>query len=316
MSSAFDADSTTSEVLQGHDLKGKTVVVTGGSAGLGLETGRALAASGARVAMMARNPEKLEQALQKVRQDHPETIFEARKMDLADLSSVRAAAEQLLADHPRIDVLINNAGIMACPLARTADGFELQLATNHLGHFVFTCRLVPALLAAAPSRVVVLSSSGHKRGGINFDDPNFERRDYDKWLAYGQAKTANALFAVGLHKRLSRRGVTANAVHPGLIVTELGRHLDASDISALQSRVSSRAQIFKSVEAGAATSVWAAVSPDLEGRGGLYLEDCQVADGSSVDTGTGYAPYALDPELADKLWNLSEELVGEHFNWD
>ncbi len=315
MSTAFGAESTTTEVLEGHDLSGKTAVVTGGSAGLGLETGRALAAGGARVVMMARSTEKLEQALHAVRKHLPQAVFEARQMDLADLSSVRAAAGRLLDDHPRIDLLIDNAGVMACPFDRTVDGFELQLATNHLGHFVFTCKLVPALLAAAPSRVVVLTSSGHKRGGILFDDPNFERQGYDKWRAYGQAKTANALFAVGLNARLSDKGVTANAVHPGLIVTELGRHLDDSDKAALQARTSSRAQMFKSVEAGAATSVWAAVSPDLEGRGGLYLEDCQVADCTSNEAGTGYAPHALDPQMADKLWGLSEELVDEQFGW-
>jgi NAD(P)-dependent dehydrogenase (short-subunit alcohol dehydrogenase family) len=309
----FDQQSTTDEVIAGIDLRGKTAVVTGASAGLGIETVKTLAGAGARVVMVARDLARLETAVDAIRQQQPDAALETRQMDLADLASVRAAAEDLLQRFPAVHLLINNAGVMACPLERTKDGFELQFGTNHLGHFLFSCLLAPALLAAAPARVVTLSSEGHKFGGIDFEDPNYQHRDYEKWQAYGQSKTANALFSVALNERLSGRGVTANAVHPGMIVTELGRHLDRSDIEALQSRASAQQQQFKSIPAGAATSVWAATSPDLDGRGGLYLEDCQLGQPEQGGSG-GYSEYALEPQAAEALWRLSEELVGESFD--
>jgi NAD(P)-dependent dehydrogenase (short-subunit alcohol dehydrogenase family) len=309
----FNQQSTTDEVIAGIDLSGKTAVVTGASAGLGIETVKSLAGAGARVVMVARDPARLEASVNAIRQHQPDAALETRLMDLADLASVRAAADDLRQRFSAIHILINNAGVMACPLGRTKDGFELQFGTNHLGHFLFSCMLAPALVSAAPARVVTLSSSGHKISDINFEDPNYQHQDYEKWQAYGQSKTANALFAVALNERLSGRGVTANAVHPGMIMTELGRHLDTSDIEMLQSMASEQQQQFKSIPAGAATSVWAATSPDLDGRGGLYLEDCQVGQPEQGGSG-GYSEYALDTGAAEALWRLSEELVGESFD--
>jgi NAD(P)-dependent dehydrogenase (short-subunit alcohol dehydrogenase family) len=211
-----------------------------------------------------------------------------------------------------LHVLVNNAGVMACPFAKTQDGFELQFGTNHIGHFLMTCLLAPALLAAAPSRIVSVSSRGHRLAPVDFDDLHFARRPYDKWLAYGQAKTANVLFAVGLERRLGARGVHANGLHPGGIMTELGRHLQPEDLQFLQTR--NKGMRFKTVEAGAATSVFAATAPEIEGRGGLYLEDCHIAavndDADGLD---GVRSYAIDPKNADRLWEISEKLVGERF---
>jgi NAD(P)-dependent dehydrogenase (short-subunit alcohol dehydrogenase family) len=245
-------------------------------------------------------------------------------LDLASLASVRAFAKDFLATHDRLDLLINNAGVMATPFGHTADGFELQLGTNHLGHFVLTCLLAPALLAAAPARIVNLSSGGHVISDVHWDDPNFARHDYEKWTAYGQSKTANVLFTVELERRLGACGVHAYAVHPGMIMTDLGRHLTPDDIAALQAmakRPSGGAGAgsggggggggrglppFKSVPEGAATTVWAATAPELAARGGTYLEDCAIS--------SGHAPWALDAKAARRLWELSEELVGERFD--
>lgn len=315
----FNSESTTDEVIAGIDLRGKTAVVTGASAGLGTETAKTLAGAGAQVVMLARDPGKLEAAVASIRELHADALIETQLLDLADLASVRSAASSLLERFGQIHLLINNAGVMACPLARTVDGFELQFGTNHLGHFLFTCLLAPALIAAAPARVVNLSSAGHKFATVDFEDPNYLQRDYEKWTAYGQSKTANALFSVGLNARLSAAGVTAVAVHPGTIVTELGRHLDADDIKALTSRISERtnssgkASAYKSIPAGAATSVWAATSVELEGRGGLYLEDCHIGEPELEGAADGYAPHALDPVAAEQLWQLSEQLVGQDF---
>lgn len=315
MSDPFDENSTTGDVIAGINLDAKVAVLTGGSAGLGLETGRCLAAAGARVVMVARDLSKLDAALAPVREHLPGALFDTEQMDLADLASVRAAAQRLRQRYGQIHLLIDNAGVMACPLDRTVDGFELQFGTNHLGHFLFSCLLVPSLLEAAPARVVVLSSAGHKFGDVDFDDPNYDQRDYDKWGAYGQAKSANALFALELNRRLSDRSVTANAVHPGMIVTELGRHLQREDIEALLARAAGMETSYKSVESGSATSVWAATSPELEGRGGLYLEDCQVGQPGAPGEAGGYAPHIKDPDKAQRLWALSEQLVGETFSW-
>jgi NAD(P)-dependent dehydrogenase (short-subunit alcohol dehydrogenase family) len=314
MATEFGHSTTTDEVISGIRLDGKTAVVTGGSAGLGVESGRVLAGAGARVVMVGRDAGKLASAVAAINDEFPDAAVSVELMDLADLSSVRLAAQRLREAHPHIHILLNNAGVMACPLAYTRDGFELQFGTNHLGHFLFTCLLLPSLLAAAPARIVNLSSAGHKMGGIQFDDPNFERSDYDKWLAYGQSKTANALFSVALNERLAERGVTANAVHPGVIMTELGRHLEPADIELLQARSGDAELVFKSVAAGAATSIWACTSPELEGQGGLYLEDCQIAEPVHEGNPTGgVAAHAQDKASANRLWELSEQLVAEKF---
>ncbi|MCZ6831663.1 MAG: SDR family NAD(P)-dependent oxidoreductase [Gammaproteobacteria bacterium] len=314
MATEFGHASTTDEVISGVRLDGKTAVVTGGSAGLGVESGRVLAAAGANVVMLGRDAGRLAAAVEGIGAELPAASVSMEIMDLADLASVRAAAERLREACAQIHILLNNAGVMACPLARTKDGFELQFGTNHLGHFLFTCLLLPSLVAAAPARIVNLSSAGHKLGDIDFDDPNFERREYDKWLAYGQSKTANALFSVALNERLAGQGVTANAVHPGMIMTELGRHLEPADIEILQARSGAMDIAFKSVPAGAATSIWACTSAELEGRGGLYLEDCHIAEPvSEANPAGGVAAHAQDRAAAERLWELSEQLVGERF---
>ena len=235
-------------------------------------------------------------------------------LDLTSLESVRAFAGNFSASHVELDILLNNAGIMACPLARTEEGWESQFATNHLGHFLLTCLLLPALRAAESARVVVVSSGAHILSPVDFDDIHFERREYDKWVAYGQSKTANILFANELNRGLAGQGITANALHPGVIMTELSRSLTPEDLAGMMkdSEASGTPLTFKSVEAGAATAVWAASAPELEGRGGLYLEDCSVASAVGEDgPGMGYAPHAFDPEAARRLRDLSEKSVGE-----
>lgn len=297
---------TTDEVLAGVDLRGRTAVVTGVSAGLGVETARALTSVGARVLGAARDLGKAKLALDGV-------DVELVELDLADLESVRRCASQVLDLAPELHVMVNNAGVMAPPLLRTAQGFELQLGTNHLGHFLLTRLLEPALVAAAPSRVVNVSSRGHLRAGIDFDDPHWRTRDYDKWKAYGQSKTANVLFTVELERRLGPKGVHAYALHPGVIRTELSRHLTQDDLTTLSTkgRGGSKAGLtLVDVPTGAATQVWAATSPELEGRGGLYLEDCAVGGATPGDGSAGYAPYAVDPDAAARLWEWSEREVG------
>jgi NAD(P)-dependent dehydrogenase (short-subunit alcohol dehydrogenase family) len=313
----FNANSTTKDVIAGISLAGKVAVVTGASAGLGIETARVLASAGAGVLLVARNPEKLKPVLQSLREQVPGAQFDSALMDLSDLDSVRTAAADIAARYPCINLLINNAGVMACPLGRTAQGFELQFGTNHLGHFLFTNMLLSSLQAAAAgsgedSRVISLSSAGHRFGGVDFDDPNYENREYEKWAAYGQSKTANALFAVGLDTRLKAKGVRAFAVHPGVIMTELGRYLAPEEWEALKaSRPAGEEMTFKSIEQGAATSVWGATSLQLQGLGGLYLEDCHIAEPAAPAKTGGIADFAADPALADRLWALSETLVGQ-----
>jgi len=311
----FGPTTTTNEVLDGIDLTGTIAVVTGGSSGLGQETARALAAHGAEVTLTARDVPKGEAVADDIRASTGNQRVGVEALELGSLAAVRAAAARVLAKLPRMDLLIDNAGVMACPFAKTADGFELQFGSNHLGHFLFTCLLVPALLRSAASRVVCLSSRGHHIAPVDFDDLNFERRPYDKWQSYGQAKTANVLFAVELDRRLSSRGTRAFAVHPGAIVTELGRHLQPEDIQYLQTR--SRGMQFKTVEQGAATSCFAATAPELRGRGGLYLEDCHVAEvNDAADALEGVKSYALDRANAARLWETSERLVGQRFPLD
>lgn len=292
----MSSETTTSDVLEGVDLTGKTALVTGASAGLGVETVRALRAVGCEVVGAVRDVAKGSAAVPGV---------DLIELDLADLDSVRRAAGEIAERLPRIDLLINNAGVMAPPLGRTAQGFELQLGTNHLGHFVLTNALLPSLVSG--SRIVNVSSRGHLRSPMLWDDPHFrDESGYEKWKAYGQSKTANILFTVELEKRLGHRGIHAYAVHPGVIMTELSRHLSEDDLTALRSRVPAGGLTLKPVEAGAATTVWAATSQELEGVGGVYLEDCHVAEETPGDGSAGFAPYAMDPVEAARLWDWSE----------
>jgi len=308
--SRFNATSTADDVISGISLAGKFAVVTGASSGLGVETARVLSAAGAEVLLVARDQVKLQAVAEDLRQQRSGAQVHTQCMDLADLDSVRAAAREILQRHPRIHLLINNAGVMACPLARTAQGFEMQFGTNHMGHFLFTGLLAPALLAAAPGRVVNLSSGGHQFANFNFDDPAYFERDYDNWQAYGESKTANILFTVALDKRLRERGVRAFAVHPGVILTNLGRHLQQADFEWLKARTPPGEElVFKTVEQGAATTVWAATSAELEGKGGIYLEDCQIARPAVPGVDGGVESYALDAAAAERLWSLSEELA-------
>jgi NAD(P)-dependent dehydrogenase (short-subunit alcohol dehydrogenase family) len=317
--SEFNAQSTADDVIAGISLVGRVAVVTGASAGLGVETARVLAGAGATVVLLARDAAKLAPVLEQLAAALPQAQLDSAIVDLADLDSVRGCAAELLERYPRIHLLINNAGVMACPEQRTAQGFEMQFGTNHLGHFLLTGLLLPALLAAAEegggeSRVVSLSSSGHKLAAADLQDPNFERTDYDKFIAYGQSKSANSLFAVGLDRRFKDRSVRAFAVHPGMIMTDLGRHMSQADVEELMAIAPpGETLVVKSVEQGAATSVWAASSPDLAGQGGIYLENCQVAKPAGPGGDGGFMPHAADPEAAESLWELSEELVGQKF---
>jgi NAD(P)-dependent dehydrogenase (short-subunit alcohol dehydrogenase family) len=312
MAKQFGAESTTDEVLEGVDLRSKRILVTGASAGLGVETARALAARGAQIVGAARDLDKARRATETVRADAANGGgLEFVQLDLASLQSVRACADELVAAGKPFDVVIANAGVMACPQGKTSDGFETQFGTNHLGHFVFVNRLVPLLESGA--RVLNLSSAGHRFADVDLDDPNFEHTDYQPFVAYGRSKTANVLFAVGLDRRLGRRGVRATAVHPGSIRTELGRHLTPELIAQMMPAGPSSFK-FKSIPQGAATSVWCAAVAAADAIGGRYCEDCHVAEiTNSPDARTGVRAYALDPARADALWAKSEEMVGERF---
>ena len=304
--------STTDEVLEGIDLTGKRVLVTGASAGLGVETVRALAAHGGSVSMAVRDLDKGQSALEQIREAVPEADLELRRLDLASLASVRAFTAAFLGDHDRLDLLIGNAGVMACPRDTTTDGFELQFGTNHLGHFLLARELLPLVQATADARVVLLSSSGHRISDVDLDDPGFERTPYDPWVAYGRAKTANVLCAVALDRRLADHGARAFAVHPGFIVTELGRHMTRDTFQALLDlRPPGEEPFRKSVEQGAATTVYAATSPDLADQRACFLEDCGIAELTDDPlSGRGVRAYALDRDRAEALWVLSERLVG------
>jgi NAD(P)-dependent dehydrogenase (short-subunit alcohol dehydrogenase family) len=318
MSQTLGFETTAEEAAGDVDLSGETIVVTGGSAGLGVETVRVLAARGARVVSVVRDRAKGEAAAETIRESVPEAEIELAVLDLSELESVRRGGDDIASRFPRIDRLVNNAGLMACPLGRTAEGLDLQLGTNHLGHFVLTARLIGSILAAAPARIVNLSSGGHRLSPLRFADPFFEKESYDKWVAYGQAKTANILFSVALDKRFRDRGVRAFAVHPGSIMTELSRHIGPQDLEALAARSPRGDHVkkmkYKSVAQGAATSVWAATAPELEGRGGVYCEDCSVSE--PIEEGSamrGVMSWALDDAAADRLWALSEDWSGERF---
>lgn len=309
----FGHDTTTDEVLEGIDLTGKKVLITGASGGLGAETTRALASKGASVVITARDIAKAQTAVDAIVASTGNSDITIETVELGSLASIREFGERWNANHDTLDLLINNAGVMACPQDTTSDGFERQFGTNHLGHFLLTGLVAPTLLASGSGRIVNLSSRGHFRGTVDLDDPMFERRTYEKWAAYGQAKTANILHAVELDRRLSGKGIRAVALHPGVIMTDLGRHLTQADIEAFSANSAAPIQ-FKSVEAGAATSVYAATAPELEGRGGVYLEDCGVAEVDDEREDGGVRSYALDTTAATGLWTLSEELVGQSFD--
>ncbi len=306
--SGFGMRSTATAVLAGIDLTGRNVIVTGGYSGIGVETTRALAAAGAQVTVPARTPDKARAALAGL------ANVELAALDLMDRASIDDFASDWLAQHDALHILICNAAIMASPLARDRRGYESQFATNHLGHFQLLCRLWPALVAARGARVVMLSSLGHRITPVNFDDPNFEHREYHKWKAYGQAKTANSLCAVGADERGRTLGIRAFAVHPGAIMTDLQRSLPLEEQVAMGWITADGVvnPIFKSIEQGAATTVWAATSPQLAGRGGVYCEDCDVASAvPPEDKGpAGVRPWAIDHDAAERLWTLSEQLSG------
>jgi NAD(P)-dependent dehydrogenase (short-subunit alcohol dehydrogenase family) len=306
--SGFGAHTTAAEVLNGIDLGGKLALVTGGYSGLGLEATRALTGAGARVVVPARRPGAAAEALADV------DGTEIGELDLGDLESVRAFAEGFLESGRELDIVIDNAGIMATPETRVGPGWEAQFATNHLGHFALVNRLWPAI-APGGARVVSVSSRGHHRSGIRWDDIQFEH-GYDKWEAYGQAKTANVLFAVELDRLGADAGVRAFSLHPGGIMTPLQRHLPREEMVALGwidadgNPTPDAAAQFKTPEQGAATEVWAATSPQLDGMGGVYCEDCDVAE-PAPESGerVGVRDYAIDPEQAQRLWALSAELT-------
>jgi NAD(P)-dependent dehydrogenase (short-subunit alcohol dehydrogenase family) len=318
---SFGATSTTDEVLTGVDLCGKRVLVTGASAGLGIETARALVAHGAQVVGAVRDRANAERATREVRALAGNGGLELIELDLASLKSVRACADALVADGRPFDAVIANAGVMRTPFGRTADGFETQFGTNHLGHFVLVNRIAP--LIAPGGRLVNVASSGHRYADVDLDDPNFERAPYDPMLAYGRSKTANILFAVEFDRRHKARGVRATALHPGGIRTELGRHMEPDELDHLVARINAQLAAdgqppfqWKTIPQGAATSVWAAFVAPAEDVGGRYCENCQVSeitDGLINPVSPGVRPYALDGEHARALWSKSEEMVGESF---
>jgi NAD(P)-dependent dehydrogenase (short-subunit alcohol dehydrogenase family) len=323
MAKTFGATSTTDDVLEGVDLSGKRILVTGVSAGLGVETVRALAAHGALVVGAARDSSKAKAATEQVRADAAKGGgLELIELDLASLASVRTCADRLVAAGKPFDLVIANAGVMATPKGQTADGFETQFGTNHLGHFVFVNRIASLLKPGA--RLVNLSSAGHRYADVDLDDPNFERTPYAEFVAYGRSKTANILFAVEFDRRHKANGVRATAVHPGVIHTELARHMSAEALQGLIDQINAANAAsgqppltVKSIPQGAATSVWAGVVAPADAVGGLYCEDCHVAE--TVDAGGdagirgGVRAYALDPDRAKALWAKSEEMVGERF---
>jgi NAD(P)-dependent dehydrogenase (short-subunit alcohol dehydrogenase family) len=318
----FGATSTTEEVLQGVNLRGKRILVTGVSAGIGVETARSLVAHGADVVGAARDLSKARKATEEVQKDAAANggRFELVELDLTNLKNVRACADTLKAKGEPFDVIIANAGVMATPFSLTLDGFEMQFGTNHLGHFVLVNRV--ASLIRKGGRLINLSSAGHRYSNVNLADPNFERTPYDPLAAYGRSKTANILFAVAFDKRHRERGVRAAAVHPGVIQTELGRHMPPEILRQMIDRVSERLAAagktfrWKTMQQGAAASVWAGMVAPAEEIGGQYCENCHVAQlvPDDVNFSEGVRGYALDPKNAEALWKKSEEMVGESFN--
>ncbi|MEN0000717.1 MAG: oxidoreductase [Pseudomonadota bacterium] len=312
--SGFDRSSTGDLVLSGIDLSGKVAIVTGGYSGIGLETVRGLASKGVRVVVPVRSPDKAKQNLDPVGGD-----VHSAPMDLADIASVQAFASSMLEALPKLDLLINNAGIMACPEARVGPGWESQFGVNHMGHFALARALMPLLEKADQPRVVALSSTAHKMSDILWDDIHYESNDYDKWQAYGQAKTANALFANGISRRMKEFGGSAFSVHPGGIFTPLQRHLPKEEMIALgwlgeDGEPSELAkQGFKSPEQGCATTLWAATTDTLAGKPGVYCEDCDIAaptdPASPMARYMGVEAHACSDDSAEKLWEISEKLL-------
>lgn len=328
MTQQFGATSTTDDVLKGLDLTGQRALVTGVSAGLGIETARALVARGAHVVGAARDLAKAKEATASVKAAAADSggSFELIALDLASLASVRACTDALNKDSRPLDLVIANAGVMATPFGKTADGFETQFGTNHLGHFLFVNRI--ASLMRDGARLVNLSSAGHRFADVDLCDPNFEKTPYEPFVAYGRSKTANILFAVAFDARHRDRGIRATAVHPGGIQTELGRYMEPSTLEAMIARIAKiNEQLaaegkppfeFKTVPQGAATSVWAGVVARSDAVGGRYCEDCHVSDiapdGTEINVMSGgVRSYALDPDRAEALWAKSEEWVGERF---
>jgi NAD(P)-dependent dehydrogenase (short-subunit alcohol dehydrogenase family) len=325
MTEKLGATSTTDDVLSGVDLHGKRILVTGVSAGLGVETARALAARGAHVIGAARDLKKAERAIADARREAKAAggSIDLIELDLASLKSVRACADALQKEGKPLDIVITNAGVMATPFGKTADGFETQFGTNHLGHFVFVNRV--ASLIPSGGRVIALASSGHRFSNVDLEDPGFERTTYEPFVAYGRSKTANVLFAVAFDQRHRARGVRAAAVHPGGIHTELARHMDEGQMNGLLDMINSQLASegkgpfeFKTIPQGAATSVWAAVVASAEDVGGRYCENCHVSEVVADDVvitpiSEGVRAYALDLANADALWRKSEQMVGESF---
>ena len=320
----FNADTPALEVVQGIDLKGYKVIVTGASSGIGVETVRALAKAGASCVICARDMAKAKEVAEDIIKTTGNKDIQVEKLELDSLASVKAFVDRFLATKSPLNILINNAGVMACPKSYTKDGFETQFGTNHMGHFALTLGLMPALKEGAKksgrkSRVVNLASLAHAMSNIDFNDVNFKNREYDEFISYGQSKTANILFSVGLTKRFANEGVLSNAVMPGAIMTNLQRHMTEEEwIKRGWADKDGKMMFrFKSIEAGASTSVWAAVSPEFADKGGLYLEDCKISkEAANVQevfgNMFGYMPYAMDPVAVDKLWTLSEDLLKQH----
>lgn len=309
--SGFHAKNTGAEVLVDIELTGKTAIVTGGYSGIGIETTRALANKGVTVIVPVRSPEKAAANLADIQGD-----VRTAPLDLGDLASVRSFGDSMLSELTQLDLLINNAGIMACPETRIGPGWEMQFGVNHIGHFALTQKLMPLLQKTQGARVVVLTSTGHKLSGIRWDDVHYEKDAYDKWQAYGQSKTANALFANALARRLKESGGHAFSVHPGGILTPLQRHLAKEEMIAMgwideNGEPSEIAKdLFKTPEQGCSTTLWAATSPKLEGKTGVYCEDCDVASPTDTDAPTaryiGVNEHACNDEFAEKLWAMSE----------
>ncbi len=307
----FNRDTQATEVVEGINLAGKFAVVTGGSTGLGKETARVLTVAGADVFIGARDVAKLENARRELLAEAASSVY-SEPLDLAEPDSVEQFANAVLDLDRPIDMLVNNAGIMACPLARSSLGIESHLAINYVGHALLVSLLAPSLVRAGKSRLVSLSSTGHHLSPVVFEDVNFDSREYEPWAAYGQSKTADVLLAVKAAKHLKDKGVTATAVHPGMIVTELLRFMSEEEQAAAVKYAGTQGlPEFKTVESGAATSVWAATAPALEGHGPVYLEDCQVAPLiDQPNSAYGVLPYALDTEFADQLWVEAEKMLG------
>ncbi|WP_200209635.1 SDR family NAD(P)-dependent oxidoreductase [Micromonospora coerulea] len=301
----FSRETTAVEVVRGLDLTGRRAIVTGGASGIGVETARALAAAGADVTLAVRNVDAGQQVATDIAGTTGNDHVLVAPLDLADLTSVADFVRSW--DGP-LHILVNNAGIMASPEMRTAQGWEMQFATNHLGHFALATGLRRSLAAAGGARIVSVSSSAHLRSPVVFEDIHFHQRPYEPWAAYGQSKTANVLFAVEVSRRWADDGILSNALMPGAIRTNLQRYISDEDLARLRAESGGETMpSWKDTEQGAATSVLVAASPLLDGVGGRYFEDCQEAGPNQPGTRTGYAPYALDPEAAERLWQVSEE---------